>query len=94
MKGEPDLGRIMVKMIEATLRSVRKEYPAGCLTWLRETDPSRIGELKALIPPVKAAFLAVDPAALKQALRTYHREHLRTFGAYLGATVAVAEEET
>lgn len=82
----------MVKMIEGTLCSVRTEYPAGCLTWLRETNPARIGELKALIPPVKAAFFAADPVALKQELRTYHREYLRTFGAFLGATVDIEAE--
>jgi hypothetical protein len=58
------------------------DYPAGCLDWLRHSDPGRIEKLKASVDEAKHAYLTQDATALDQALQGYLGLHLGVFAEY------------
>ncbi|GFO60952.1 hypothetical protein GMST_32770 [Geomonas silvestris] len=74
------------KEINEALQLVRMEYPAGCLAWLKVTNPERIKELKATVEAARAAFLEEDRGRLARALQMYLREHFQVFETFRRST--------
>jgi len=58
---------------------VAAEYPAGCLDWLKETEPETIQELRARVDVLKQAFLRQNVKWLSRELVSYQSAHFTVF---------------
>ena len=69
--------------IKNSYQQVVKLYPEGCLGWLRECEPDRVAELKAIVEEIKRAYTDRDSQGLDAALTSYRESHLKIFAAFL-----------
>lgn len=65
--------------IKEAFSQITEAYPAGCLDWLRKSDPGRISELKATVKEAERAYLAKNAQELQAALDAYRRAHQLVF---------------
>jgi hypothetical protein len=69
--------------IENSYHQILELYPAGCLVWLKESDPGRVAALKAIVAEIKRAYTDRDSQGLDLALNSYRDSHLKMFAEFL-----------